>query len=588
MKEHYEHDAHPSSPVSASSRRQWTAAATEPSAFLVTPLGFEATGGGGGAEDGSEPRRVLNNRAPALLATRMTGVTGAGSNDGTFSKNGARFYLYQTRASTGREHRRGSGVSMSLSGVSRALEGEGRWSESSSVSGGGEMDQERGDFIVGAEGVFSVEVGFDGEGDGDSVDVLGGGEWVEWGNVCTNEDICGEDQMSYVTKDGGGIENQKELTRDEKGEDEKRRASAATLGGGGGGVGGHVKLERTRGRGQADQATPALVQNEAGELSVVENDGLNSWVADFGLLVAGEQQIGAGAEERVSHGSNGAWGDAFTGWGFVDEQEAEDQVLRPSSDDVGRGKGARVGQGAVPVASSERRMEEAAATGEIRESGAGSVDGMAKLKPEEGHGHGVAEAVTAATDAARDAALRDENVTMNVDAKMKRGEDGVVASSAGQQSSANDPRRAGGFLDILRRFGSSGLRERRRDTEALAAVVRTTGGELYSLRDRLDELTTAIQRQPLISNGPGGEAVAAAEKAVVSTRSLLRRADDEMNSGVVEPVITPGHVRRVFEMATRRVRQAERVVEAEMISLEEAGEGGWLGRCLHCHLSIVA
>ncbi|CAM9492268.1 unnamed protein product, partial [Sphacelaria rigidula] len=261
----------------------------------------------------------------------------------------------------------------------------------------------------------------------------------------------------------------------------------------------------------------------------------------------------------------------LTGWGFVDEQEAEEGVLRPSMDDVGRGQGAGTAQGAVPVAfSSERRIEEAAATGENREVDAGAVDGMAKLEHEKRHGHDAAEAVTAATDAARGTALREEDGTMHVDARIERGRDEMVASSAGQQSSANDPHRAAGVFDILRRFRSSGARERRRDTETLTAVVRTTGGELYGLRDRLDELTTAIQRRPLISNGPGEEAVAAAEKAVVSSRSLLRRADNEMNNGAVEPVIKPGHVRRVFEMATRRVRQAERTVKAEMISLEEA------------------
>ncbi|CAM9492338.1 unnamed protein product, partial [Sphacelaria rigidula] len=179
MKEHHKHDGYPLSPISASSRRQWTAAATKPSAFLVTPLGFEAAGSGRWAEDRQQPRRVLNNHAPALPVARMTGVTGVASSDGIFSKNGARFFLYQTRASTGRKHRRGSGVSMSLGGVSRAPEGEEGRSQSSSASGGGEADQESVDFIVGAEGVFSVKVGFDG-GCGDSVDVQGGDEWVEW------------------------------------------------------------------------------------------------------------------------------------------------------------------------------------------------------------------------------------------------------------------------------------------------------------------------------------------------------------------------------------------------------------------------
>lgn len=123
---------------------------TMPSAFLMTPEGFEA-----GAATTDEKRKVRNlSHLPALSlpATEATAAATAAGSSGTFSKNRARFFLHQTRAGTGIGHIRSSAVSMSLGGVSSAGGGAGASGGDGSVFGDEEdADGERRDIIVGAE-----------------------------------------------------------------------------------------------------------------------------------------------------------------------------------------------------------------------------------------------------------------------------------------------------------------------------------------------------------------------------------------------------------------------------------------------------
>lgn len=545
-----------------------------------TPWGF---GAGDGTEKRPERSRV------AILPTRITAVPAAATEcgggvvssggSGAFSKNGADFFSFQTRAGTGTAL---SGLSMSFDGMSGsgAGMGEGTWKTGIVGSGGstsgacGNGEGEQGGVVVGAEGAFPVAIGFVRERNGaNEVDWVEGGVYnEEGGSVCD----------SYQTETTlGDIEPEAATMAEYSVDDDRREQQAASVAAG---DEGSLKAEKA-----------------------VKFGGLGSWAADFGLCLAddGQQAIGKVHENR----SNGVAlaNDFLPGWGFVQWEEEEEArvVFMPREEAMGpvdeAGGGGRQGmpmrtvalQGTGverPGAGSQMSIAEPASEARYRQASGPTQGGTAERWTETPVGEATTTNTTTTTittagafthtkdDSLSETALHDVASIISATDTELEGETDIdsaeaTAENAGE-STANAPF-ATGFFDALRRLaGGSGIsgggvRGERGTVDELQAAIRTAGGELYGLGDRLAVLSAAIRRRPLISNGRGGQSVAAAEGALSSVRDVLRLAVNGTKS--LEATMKPGQVRRAAEVAKRCVREAERVVEVDTALLDDAG-----------------
>lgn len=520
--------------------------------ITLTPESFRA----GGAEEWQWRRQEQQKphvqqvasfvgRSSPLIGGGVVGGGGAG----TFSKNGASF-IFQTRAGTAREGRGlGEGMSMGMSGTGDSGLGvEGGTGGGTGRGGGGGdsgIDVGRDGFVVGAEGVFPVQLGFASERDDGVFEAAD--YWVE-----------GE---ATVAAEGTTLRNplQKQEPSRAEAEGEQRRlageeadAADATE------VQRVVKTAGYPAGRRRDQAGVTKVERE-------EDDGLGSWAADFGLFASDikARQPGGSGDDEID--------DPLTGWGLSDEASAVVTALA--------GKGAEgFGRDATSFEQVVSGSDDAGATemkvvGEEREAFAadqGEKEDKENLVVENEGTYEDEFSIEAARGALErpDTGFETAPSAKEVVKRTARGGDDVSpAGTTAKVAAGKSPHF--GFLHGLRLFARG---PDDREAKKLKTAVRAVGGELYGLNDRLSALSATLCEHPLVAGGTAAVCVSAAKAEVTSLRKTLT---GDGGSGVARHA---GEVRQAARAVDRRVREAERAVERDLKLLRDAGESS-RGRC---------
>lgn len=400
---------------------------------------------------------------------------------------------------------------------------------------GGGVDEERRGAVVGAEGAFPVAIEFTGEAEG---------EWFEGGGTELNESV----EARKVYRDQAGF----------PGTGEQRRKSIAS----GGTCGGASKAEGI-GRAEANTRSPTGKRREDGGRGEggggEEVASLESWAADFGLCVGDDSE----RAERAGRRGGVVMDDTLAGWGLSPD-EVTGMPGSGEEEAAGRTR-EETDSGHAVVGADEMRVTRTEAVEDVVGEGQSDPEDVA-MRGKNGR-------------VSRDATRHDVNVTKEVPERSgfrsrvaslvegstgtteRGGEDVEPAGMAGRVGKAS--RGASfGFLDGLRQLGKG---RGDRELEKLEVAVRTTGGELQALTDRLSDLSASVRRHPVIAAGRGAARVAAATEDVASLRSMLRAVADR------EYLRRPAEIRSAAKAAERRVRDAETAIEEDIALLVDEG-----------------
>ncbi|CAM9327899.1 unnamed protein product [Scytosiphon promiscuus] len=454
----------------------------------MTPEGFQA----GGGESQSRTQQPL-------------AFIGGGGSDPAPRSNGANF-IFQTRAGIRRvEPGLRPGRSLGMPAATPLV-----------MSGSDGL-------VVGAEGVFPVEIGFtegksEGAGDERTMNQKRGASHHE--SAATAEELTLEIPFSG--------------------------ASWKTLG--------RQKLDEVN----SSSSIGEQEDSERREEPNAEVSGLESWAADFGLLLSEDGKVleGSGASDGGGVESN-----PLAGWG-----EFEENVVMTPQEEGKRNVGGFEAQNVVV------RPTDVAATG-AGPTSAGAATAQVGKHMEDDHESSAKEGCDNEARSrlersseyprkggqprpAVEASVK-ETAGVDVDGDTGHGADSAVSRFRDQKK----PLRPNFFSGLRSLGGDRGDR----DAAKLEAAARVAGGELYGIADRLSTLSSMLAEGHLSASGKEAENVAEAANELESLRTLLKTGKYRNCWG------TPGEVRRAVKSAERLVKDAERSVQKKLKSVDDAG-----------------
>lgn len=483
-------------------------------------------------------RLCLHNQPVSVVGWVGRMVRAAGS----FSPIRGANFIFQTRAGVaraGREHlrHRGRGLTLRLSAIeSDTTEGDhGGEVSGFSSTGSDSVEEEGGDgVIVGAEGVFPVELSFLNRGGGNG-SFVEEDDWVE-GRVEAPREVASAGKWEHVLEWEGSI------GRVDRGGRPERVNSSDRL---------------WRGR-----------RGPEGKVDGDETMNLGPWMADFGLVVSA-----GGIDGGVIGSGLDGGGDSLVGWGWVSQQEGFVGERRYCKDapDCGQSvvganytetkEGSRVELRNV----SGRRTATEAPREQCKRVGDISNAGLSWSPIEETT---TIHKGIKATGNTMPSPSTMESTAIETAMKRGHGDHGGFDSGGSPRASVcgnNEAPDPVGFLDGLRRLARG-----RRDREArkLELAVRAAGDELYGLSDRLSALSSSVASEQCTAPGRSGVSVAAAVKEVESLREALKTVGGRQGRKLKRTA----DIRRAVRDAGKGVREAERAVEKDAKLLAEARE----------------